>query len=986
MTQDSQSPRRGRQRRSIIPRQHLIDKAINASQDVILFMAPIGYGKTTIMKQIEAQSPHPVFLELGVDDANPITFINHLRESLQSSTGIFIKEFEEYSTWSDQLNVVLDALDRSRNDTQIFLDGSQVFNPSTADLLERFLDQLPTGHRCYIAGYNVNNLKLTSIYAQARVLTLGQTELAFNLSEIQFSLQTLGSSLDAEKIYQQSGGMALSIFIFISSNSLDPEPLSDVLLRVLNNLPPDIRQILPNLSVLESWDEHTVQQLEIVLPKDWFSVVSNSGLPINQISKTLLQPHNLLLEVLTLELRSDVNQYQEMNLRCAKWAVKQNFHITAIRRFLNANELELAQKHASNACQQAEMVGDYVTMLQYLKEFSINTLSPQLQIAKITALMDVGGLDESKILLDKLLNEKTFPEKYRLILICARASLYRYSRDFLGAIAYCREHRDEFESTNFSSNILIELVSATFEAQRYQQHLDLLAEIAEKLGQGLEDPFILEMSAKSNLALGNLSEAKKQYRTLLIMAEQNGNLQSSASAKNHLSILFALGNDAIQAREYINAALDEARRARPLLEPYYLSTRAEIESIFGNLQTAATDYSRAELIYKRTGFESIFNQVHMWDTMMRSGEIPFETFKLKISTLQPTTPSDVSELALFGAIIAFQEQRDDDVIIKANEAIKHSWVGVQIRAYGFLVAASHRAHHTGFRNVLENLNIRLAVLGSLRVFANDWHLLGPILTELRDSGLLLTGLILPKDMPAIPPGKPKLEIQAFGRYRIKLDGQDIVLKSDKSFEYLTYLALFGEKTIGEILEDFFVSDKSQRTKLDHYVKRLRQDFMVRLDRIDQNALFPYDTKTKRYGLGDHFRIELDAKRFPNLAGESLFEVYRGRFLKNSEFPWVDIVASQFETMFSDRAHIYAKSLPTKESAKVYEQILYIKQNIDDAAWQGWFQASLENGQLQQARGVWERWDRLALEHGFARPDPRLLKPLIFIDNVDVKDS
>ncbi len=242
--------------------------------------------------------------------------------------------------------------------------------------------------------------------------------------------------------------------------------------------------------------------------------------------------------------------------------------------------------------------------------------------------------------------------------------------------------------------------------------------------------------------------------------------------------------------------------------------------------------------------------------------------------------------------------------------------------------------------------------------------------KLRDKGLLVE---VKWTHGSSGPVKPKLEILALGRYRVVLNDETHDLPDD-AIELLAYLALHSEKSIEEMLNDFAGLDSSliERAKLK---KRLEYRFTVLREKFwacspdlvaNKNGFFAFDKKTGKYHFGNLFSLRFDAKLCQHLRSETLVDHYRGRFLAKSESVWATSLADQLEQQFLTAAHEHVNDLETAEAIRVYEKILELNET-DETAWTGLIQRYVSDGQEQQAKWTFKRWQNMALEFGFDPP-------------------
>jgi ATP/maltotriose-dependent transcriptional regulator MalT len=277
-TQPNQKPKlRGQRKTLVLPRAHLTQKVLNPDFDVVLIMSPIGYGKKTLMGQLEAQMPNPIVLTLDVDDSNPFTLISHIRTQLEAVIDFAQPAFDPSVATVNHLIAVIEALDKTERDLQFFFHGSHVLNNSSAQLLERFIVKLPAGHKVFISGFNTSNLSLSEVYVSARVLTLEGHDLLLGLEEVTQMLNVFNSGLDAQQVFEKSGGVVSLVFVMANTNSLEAVSFEQFIENILNELPKDILSFLEKMSVFEVWNEETIAALKLEAPKNWVEKVLSYG-------------------------------------------------------------------------------------------------------------------------------------------------------------------------------------------------------------------------------------------------------------------------------------------------------------------------------------------------------------------------------------------------------------------------------------------------------------------------------------------------------------------------------------------------------------------------------------------------------------------------------------------------------------------------------------------------------------------------------------
>lgn len=361
-----------------------------------------------------------------------------------------------------------------------------------------------------------------------------------------------------------------------------------------------------------------------------------------------------------------------------------------------------------------------------------------------------------------------------------------------------------------------------------------------------------------------------------------------------------------------------------------------------------------------------------YDYRLHFGNITLTEYESRVNKLPIFDVTDQLTVDFHKGRVAFIQKNYSKAIFFALTAIEDTWMPTRVRAWAYLVAAYYHLGSSELTAALQKFNTQLSALGTLRAFTLDRQFLGSTFEALRDDGLLVdVKWIHAPSAQAVP--RPKLEIATLGRYQVVLNDEPLDLPDD-AIELLAYLALYREKSIEEMLNDFAGLDATldERAKLK---KRLEYRFTVLREKFwaccptlvaNKNNFFAFDKKTGKYRFGNHFALRFDAKQCQVLTGEELIDMYKGTFLQKSESPWVASLADELEQQFMTSAHEHAGTLEVKDAIRVYEKVLSINET-DETAWQGLIQNYVLDGQEQQAKWTLKRWEKVAFDFGFDPP-------------------
>ena len=219
-----------------VERTSLVQRVQHSDHQILLVLAPAGYGKTVFLSQLaEASKKQVVWYSLDIYDNEPVTFIRHLATALQKHTPQAAKEVFSYTT-KPELNklsrplvaLLVSALQTIAKDgALVFLDNWHVIHhPPAYELVSELIPLLPPKVQFVISGRNSlelpYNLGLQRQQFSGQVQTIDRSDLKFSKEELEtfFRLNNLPATQNQlEYVATQTEGWPIAANFFAQSKT-----------------------------------------------------------------------------------------------------------------------------------------------------------------------------------------------------------------------------------------------------------------------------------------------------------------------------------------------------------------------------------------------------------------------------------------------------------------------------------------------------------------------------------------------------------------------------------------------------------------------------------------------------------------------------------------------------------------------------------------------------------------------------------------------
>lgn len=290
----------------MVARPLLVEKALQRDCQVLLVLAPAGYGKTTFLTQLARSSPRPTaWYSLEPQDNDLPTFFTHLAAALKPHASVDQRELERLlaqlgseglARWAASL--FIRALEARPQGVLLILDNWQaITHPFIYEMLRELIPLLPQETTLVLGGRNplglVVQLGLERLHLAGQVQLLDRGDLQFNQEELAAFAALRCPTLDQEQFSraaQLSGGWPICLNFLTQLDAVWGEALDQIppaLAAYLDReiwaaVPQDLFSCLIKVSVLPSFTS-----------SDWAQLL---GCPQPEKGIGYLQDHQLFLE------------------------------------------------------------------------------------------------------------------------------------------------------------------------------------------------------------------------------------------------------------------------------------------------------------------------------------------------------------------------------------------------------------------------------------------------------------------------------------------------------------------------------------------------------------------------------------------------------------------------------------------------------------------------------------------------------------------
>jgi LuxR family maltose regulon positive regulatory protein len=538
-----------RRRPDTVRRERMLEKVRSASGgQLTILRAPAGYGKTTLLVDLAREVAGGVcWVSLDEWDRDAATFLQYLRLSVEqtfASAGARRGPARPVREPRSLLGELTTQIADHDDETWIFLDDFHCVDGSeeVLDLIDYFAQRMPSNSHVFLSSRTVPALpSLARLRLEGRTLELDPRELAFTADEIkQYYRSTRGQDLledQADRILKFTQGWPASVALFSDPDTAGggdqatSVPLSDYLVaEILDRLPQGLRRFLLRTSILDTLE---ASGCEAVLHKQGsarlLETLERQNVPLMRIQGPVAEyrVHPLLRDFLRNKLRLESpERYRKVNREAGAWQASRGRASEAIWHFGEAEEWDEAAALILKEAPGAYGLGRWHTVASWLEIMPRTELRgrPELRLWEARILVRLGQADEALRVVSEAVDSLKDGDPITLAqLETMRATALRVKGDTGWALASCQR--------------------AVNLAARGNAPVDILAEARKQLGHVL-------------FGMGSFSEAAREFRGVLDIYEQRGDIEEMAFVNGCLgSALGSLGKLADSATH-----LEQARQ------------------------------------------------------------------------------------------------------------------------------------------------------------------------------------------------------------------------------------------------------------------------------------------------------------------------------------------------------------------------------------------------------------------------------------------
>ncbi|KKL93994.1 hypothetical protein LCGC14_1869140, partial [marine sediment metagenome] len=502
--------------------------------ELAVLRAPAGFGKTTLLVDLAHEAGGGVcWLSLDEWDRDTATFLQYLRLSvLRRFDSAGAKSARARSTREPRLLLgeLTSRIASHDEDTWIFLDDFHCLDGSEKVLgfLDYFAQRLPLNCRLFLASRSQPALpSLARLRLEGRATELGPAELAFTADEIKQYYRSARrqdiSDGQVERISKSTQGWPAGVALFTDPGTLGEGrhetsvALSDYLAaEIFDRLPEKLHKFLLWTSVFDTLEasgcdailhqEGSAQLLEIL---------ERENVPIMRVqgAVTEYRVHPLFRDFLRSKLRLDSPEtFRRLNEDAGDWQADRSRASEAIWHFAQAEDWDQVATLILEEAPRAYKLGRWHTVVSWLEVVPSSELRgrSQLRLWEARILVRLGQADEALRVVSEAVGRLKESDSITLAEFeTLQATALRVKGDVAWALSSCQRAVDLAAKANAP--------------------IDVLAEARKQLGQVL---FIK----------GSFSEAAREFRSILDICEQRGDIEETAFVNGCLgSALGSLG-------------------------------------------------------------------------------------------------------------------------------------------------------------------------------------------------------------------------------------------------------------------------------------------------------------------------------------------------------------------------------------------------------------------------------------------------------------
>jgi LuxR family transcriptional regulator, maltose regulon positive regulatory protein len=976
-------PVKRHRRRSSIPkpvqaeqrRERLIERISTATDAALVaLLAPAGYGKTTLLAQAARESSSRVaWLTLTEDEASAMRLAHSVANAVTQALPEV--EFQQYQTALSN-DAVAEGLARALaadlnecdHNLDLVLDKAEHLGEDATKWLERYLNELDEGHRVLMAGYDTT-LPMAQLVASGRAMRLETSELAFTPEETAAYLLARGSDANATEAHQVLDGWCAGLALVAAGAAPQLEP-RDLVMEVLERLPKDLCEVIPEAAVLEVWSEDEAKKIGCNLPRGWLKTAQRVGLPMTPLTSDSYRPHTILLETLDNKLRENQNTYKKLYKVSGDLNYTQGNIIKSIEYLRKAESInEALQIFEAFAVNAIDSYSGYEIVCTIAEKFDYSQLTNKIKIRYAKSLMLTDSIVKSSEMLDELYKSKIWQDDPMLLLFYGQ-KLFQLGKinEYLGVIEFALQQKlTPKEMVHF----LVAKANGLWFMNNYD---DALKEIEKstKISTEVNDLFLIGLTSRESMNIyastGNKIAAESFFKKSVEIADRRKSISEKMDIYNEFARLLSNWGRKKESLGLLNQVVEETKDSETGSEMLSHYLRGVLYFRERNLEKAKIDIKWCiERLPPEISSGSL-NSMYIYLIQIYLYEGKTEKAGLFLDLARKVDyPKDVpfykSFMNLTEAYYAFHTKDynlSQRFFIDSPDETISLWETT--RKYAYLADISRR--NGDLSRTL--INRMIQVMDSMQhdyALQTDLSLLYDLYTNCIDRGWYADRFLKVIEYKSEIGNLAKVSIEAHDNLAIWIESESTRIPLKKSAELLIWLAIHGPATRDEIITALW--GKNFTSKDVEYFKVAARRLRTALSEHPSVTFNPLPFEHGVYRISEQFDINLDIAPLISDSPDSsadileLLESYRGEFLPGFQGEWIENIRTRaLDTLLERGLELgrQLEQLDPKDAIRVYDRIRALD-SLCEPAYQGLERVYRTLGQEANAVDTAKAWQK-----------------------------
>lgn len=207
----------------LVSRRRLLERVGAARSDLVVVVAPAGYGKSTFLAELTADGDRPTaWLSLSASDDDPATLLAYVASALDDIEPVDPRYVS--ALWLRSPTIETPArqafgamlADRERPFTLVIDDLHLLRRRESFDTLAALVAEMPSGSRLALASRTAIELPLGRLRTRRRLVEIGPADLAFDELEVVALLEQLATVVDAADVttlVERTEGWPVAVYL-----------------------------------------------------------------------------------------------------------------------------------------------------------------------------------------------------------------------------------------------------------------------------------------------------------------------------------------------------------------------------------------------------------------------------------------------------------------------------------------------------------------------------------------------------------------------------------------------------------------------------------------------------------------------------------------------------------------------------------------------------------------------------------------------------